>query len=104
MSEKENNGEISALTRKNVLMAERNKCVKFIVEKEVDIRVMEQTDPTLVIGRKPGAMGQNGQPMSYVQVTAKEMLTMDKKERDGKIARLRAIDELLKEEGDVDLV
>lgn len=87
---------IEELTRKDVLISEKNAIVKKITVADIDILVMERSDPDMQVGRKQGPLGPNGQPMSYIAVTAREMLASKQKDREGYVVRLNAIEILLK--------
>src|SRR3990167_6722165 len=83
------------LTRVDMLRAERNRCIKVLTEHEIDIEVLKDTDPNLIVGRKVAATDPNGNPMSYIAVKAKDMLSDVKKDRKGKVDRLKAINKLI---------
>lgn len=87
---------MTELTKKDVLIAERNKVIKNMTEHEIDIHVLERTDPDLQVGKKVAATDTSGNPLSFTAVTAKVMLANKKAEKDNLEIRLKSIDELMK--------
>lgn len=87
---------MTELTKKDVLIAEHNKVIQKMTEHEIDIHVLERTDPDLQVGKKVAATDSNGNPMSFTKVSAKDMLANKKAEKENFEIRLRSIDELMK--------
>ncbi len=90
---------IGTLTRKDVLNSEKNRLTKEITKLDIDILVLERTDPKLQVGKKVAAVNpQTGQPMSYAAVTAKEMLEESRTDREGHLERMKAVEILMSKE------
>jgi hypothetical protein len=87
---------ITELTRKDVLTAERNKVIEKLTQYEIDIHVLERTDPELQVGKRVAAQDANGNPMSFTAVSAKQMLAGKKEEQANLQKRMSSIDALMK--------
>jgi len=87
---------ITELTRKDVLTTERNKVIEKLTQYEIDIHVLERTDPELQVGKKVVAQDASGNPMSFTAVSAKQMLINKKQEQANLQIRLASIDALMK--------
>ncbi len=81
--------KVEKLTKEDVLMSERNNCVNQMTKLDIDIKVLERTDPEMVIAKKPLTN------KSYQEVKARDVLKADKEQRAGLQARLDVIDLLL---------
>ena len=90
------------ITRADVLISEKNKCLKSIMLLELDIKILERTDGKMVVAREPGPRDDYGNIMSYKGITAKELLERKRKEladtKENAGARMKVIDILLKDE------
>ena len=82
-----------------MLMSAKNDQTKLIVKADIDILVLQRSDPTLVVGKEPVMVDpRTGEPRSFREVTAKEMKEKREHERDGYVLRHTAIEILLNKE------
>lgn len=81
--------KVEKLTKEDVLMSERNNCVNQMTKMDIDIKVLERTDPEKVVAKK--ALTNK----SYQEIKAKDILQSHKETRVGLQARLDVIDLLL---------
>lgn len=87
---------IQELTRNDVLLSEKNKCVKEITKYELDILVLERANPDAVIARQPLKKDVNGNAISWKDIKPIEMLEKYATEKEGMEVRLGAIETLMK--------
>jgi len=87
---------IKEITPRDVLISEKNKTIKKLTCAQLDIRVMERSDPNLVVGNRATSKDQYGNILATAPVTAKEMLEQKREEVEDYEARLFAINGMLK--------
>jgi hypothetical protein len=73
-----------------ILEEERKKIVQNIAKLDIDISVLERTDPELTVAREKLS------EKSYREIKAKTMLENYRKEKEGSELRLRAVETLIK--------
>ena len=81
--------------RINTLRKERDKCIARIALLDIDIGVMEQLDPGNVVRQNPLRVDSDGNPISFKDVTAAELLAVAYREKKGLEFRLETIKKLL---------
>jgi hypothetical protein len=86
---------ITELTRRDILISEQNAVLTKATKLDIDITVLERTDPELTVAREQ--MAQVGNTASFREVKAKEMLEKYRHDREGLQKRLDVITLLLKE-------
>lgn len=77
------------ITRRDVLISEKNKCVKTVTKLEIDIATLERSDSNLVVAREKLT------EKSYREITVKEMLEQYRNDLKGTQVRLETIEQLL---------
>lgn len=80
------------------LTTERDSVLSKIVECEINIEILKQTDPSVVLARKVLSRDDNGRPTSTRDIVASEALKETLSDLDGYNIRLKVIDELIKKE------
>lgn len=89
-------GRLARWIRRETLDKELEKCVTRTALLDIDIAVMEQLDPGNVVRKNPLKVDANGNPMSFQELTAAELLVVAYKEKKGLEFRLQTIAKLLK--------
>lgn len=92
--------KISELTRKDVIISEKNKVLEKVVKIEIDIAVLETQAPTMIVAieKTPLATNARGEAMSYHEreITVKERIEKDTKDLSQLMVRLNTLEKLLK--------
>ena len=83
------------ITKKEIYIEYKNNCIKKIAGLDIEILVLERTDPKKIIGHKPTMQNDKGQTIASVEVPAGELLKEYKGQRDGFEIRLGVIESLL---------
>jgi len=77
-------------TREDYLIDEKNKILQSMTRMDIDIKVLERTEPEVVVGKKRLT------EKSFREIKSKDMLKSYKEQREGYQKRLDVIDLLLK--------
>ena len=77
-------------TREDYLIDEKNKILQSMTRMDIDIKVLERTEPEVVVGKKRLT------EKSFKEIKSKDMLKSYKEQREGYQKRLDVIDLLLK--------
>jgi len=87
--------EITA-TKLDFLIPEKNRITKKIVDLEINIAVLELTDPNIVLARAILTKDNHGNTTSTRDITAKESLEESRHDLEGNNLRMKVIDNLIK--------
>ena len=88
--------KIEELKREDVLLSEKNKAIKDITITEINIAILERTDPNTVMAKKPTQKDAQGNVTAYSPVTAKQMLANSREDLESQKLRLNVIETLMK--------
>ena len=77
-------------TREDYLIDEKNKILQSMTRMDIDIKVLERTEPEVVVGKKRLT------EKSFQEIKSKDMIKSYKEQREGYQKRLDVIDLLLK--------
>lgn len=86
------------LTKKDILISEKNKILAEIVKHEIDINILEKENTELVVAKDILAKDKEGKTLSTRDVRVSEMKERYEKGNEGFIKRLKAIEEMIKKE------
>ena len=80
---------------KNVYLPTREKTLKEIGTRNIDIKVLQRTNPNLVVAQRTLSTDSQGKPKSTQEITAGEHLKTLEEQREGLKMRLMSIDLLI---------
>lgn len=83
--------------RADIFSEEKKKCVAHIAKFEIDIHVLERTDPKAVIAKQALKKDADGNVLSSRDITAKDTLEDYRKQKESYEKRLGVLNNLLEE-------
>ena len=97
--EEENFDNVIPYTPRDILISQRNDTLKKFVKMQVELKVLSRTDGDLVVLKEPATFADDGvTPLSYIELTAKQVTERYKVNISGYETRLSCIDMLIEEE------
>ena len=94
--------KITELEPKDILISEKNKTLTDMVKLDINIAVLERTDPDTVVAKKTTKTDEQGNVTAYSPITAKQMLESSRQDRAGKTIRINVIETLMKKDDKTD--